>query len=334
MENSAFKKWLKRRVAREAAANVFLASLALAASVVVLGITFFFSYAVVWFGFNLGVASFSRLLFNSSVHISHPMILLVCWVFVVLLFIGNARTSREYLDTLPKRNYVPSASMPGGVFGALGTLLAYPGASARMITDLLFTGPRLVVVAWGALKKALRLVRMDIEGCSRVLAVLGSSDSRVSCDELAELSAVPDADRVLSQLRDIDGVVFLSLEPPGLTLTSELREELPAVLGNQAGRGATAGNVAAGTICELLGVPSDASFEEIETAYERWIRQAPPDRNSRSAKESQNPVEDQVRAINAAYEAFLARRKADAGLTEDKAEKVEGLWQRYQRRGE
>src|SRR5437867_2536353 len=154
MENSAFKKWLKRRVAREAAANVFLASLALAASVVVLGITFFFSYAVVWFGFNLGVASFSRLLFNSSVHISHPMILLVCWVFVVLLFIGNARTSREYLDTLPKRNYVPSASMPGGVFGALGTLLAYPGASARMITDLLFTGPRLVVVAWGALKKA------------------------------------------------------------------------------------------------------------------------------------------------------------------------------------
>src|SRR5438034_101991 len=107
MENSAFKKWLKRRVAREAAANVFLA------------------------------------------------------------------------------------------------LLAYPGASARMITDLLFTGPRLVVVAWGALKKALRLVRMDIEGCSRVLAVLGSSDSRVSCDELAELSAVPDADRVLSQLRDI-----------------------------------------------------------------------------------------------------------------------------------
>src|SRR5439155_4639132 len=135
MENSAFKKWLKRRVAREAAANVFLASLALAASVVVLGITFFFSYAVVWFGFNLGVASFSRLLFNSSVHISHPMILLVCWVFVVLLFIGNARTSREYLDTLPKRNYVPSASMPGGVFGALGTLLAYPGASARMITD-------------------------------------------------------------------------------------------------------------------------------------------------------------------------------------------------------
>src|SRR5437762_761800 len=83
---------------------------------------------IVWFGFNAGVSGLSQLLFNQRPHISQPVILLVCAVFLVLLFVGNARTSRDYLNSLPRRNYVPSASMPGGVFGALGNLLAYPGA--------------------------------------------------------------------------------------------------------------------------------------------------------------------------------------------------------------
>jgi hypothetical protein len=333
MENSALKAWLKRKTARDAAANLFVASLALAAGTVVLTITFFFAYAIVWFGFNFGVSGFSQLLFNQRLHISHPAILLVCAVFLVLLFVGNARTSRDYLASLPKRNYVPSASMPGGAFGALGTLLAYPDASSRMIADLLFTGPRLMVAALSAFKKAGRLVRLDAEGCSRVLAVLLSRNSHFSCEEVSELAGVPDSAKVFRQMRDLDGVVFLQSEPAGLSLTSELREELgAAVTGSSFSPGTMPENAAAdGTICELLGVAQNASPEEMEAAYEKWIWRSRHTIPGRPRTEREEQTEQQIRAVNAAYQAFLARQRTEADSAQQKPVEVEGLWRQTRR---
>jgi len=331
MEHRAVKAWLKRKTARDAAANLFVTLLALAGGTVVLTITFFFAYALVWFGFNFGVSGFSQLLFSQRLHITHPAILLVCGAFLVLLFVGNARTSRDYLASLPKRNYVPSESMPGGIFGALGSLLAYPGASSRMIADLLFTGPRLVIAALSAFKKASRLARLDAEGCSRVLALLLSRNSHFSYEEVSELAGVPDSAKVFRQMRDLDGVVFLQLEPAGLSLSSELRGELGAVTGSSFSSGAMPESAeAGGTICELLGVAPTASLEEIEAAYEKWIWRSRHARPGRPRTEREEQTEQQVRAVNAAYQAFLAGQRTEATSAEEKTVEVEGLWRQNQ----
>src|SRR6266404_7230168 len=116
MESTVLQTWLKKKAIGAAAGNLFLSLLALIAGVVLLTVAFWFAYGVVWFGFNMGVSSISQLLFNQPLRLSHPLILAVCWVFLVLLFIGNARTSRDSPGTFSKGNYalfVPQS----GVFG-------------------------------------------------------------------------------------------------------------------------------------------------------------------------------------------------------------------------
>src|SRR2546430_15474822 len=189
MGNNAVKDWLRKKAARDAAASFFLAALAFAAGMVVLTITFFFAYAIVWFGFNFGVPVLSQLLFNKPLRISHPVILLFCSGFLVLLFIGNARTSREDPRTLPDSNGAPFI-LPSGLVGGLARLLPYPDADSRTIADWCFTGPRLVVAAWSSFKKGWRLARLDLEGCSQILAVLVSRHSRFSRRGLSERSAI------------------------------------------------------------------------------------------------------------------------------------------------
>jgi len=127
--------------------SFFLSALALVAGMVVLFLTFWFTYAIIWFGM-LGISATSELLFNRRLVLNHIWRLILSSVFIGLLFIGNARTDREYLADYPRRNYRGiGIGTQAGVAGALVSLLTYPGASTRMISDLLFTGPRLVVYA-------------------------------------------------------------------------------------------------------------------------------------------------------------------------------------------
>jgi hypothetical protein len=127
--------------------SLLISALAFAAGLVVLFLTFWFTYAIIWFAM-LGVSAASELMFEKRLALCHVWRLVLSSLFIILLFIGNARTSREYLADYPTRNYRGiGVGMQAGVAGALVSLLAYPGASTRMISDLLFTGPRLVVYA-------------------------------------------------------------------------------------------------------------------------------------------------------------------------------------------
>jgi hypothetical protein len=123
-----------------------LSLLAFLTGLVILFLTFWFTYAVIWFGM-LGISAASELLFDKRLALTHVWRLLLSSVFIVLLFVGNARTSREYLSNYPKRNYPGPALAASGLAGSLLCLLGYPQTSAKMICDLLYTGPRLVVYA-------------------------------------------------------------------------------------------------------------------------------------------------------------------------------------------
>ena len=221
------EKWLRKKLRIEAAQNFLLALIFLAGGLVVLTITFFFTYAIVWFCVNTGASAVSQLVASKPLHITHPQILIACSVFLVLLFIGNARTSREYLSHYSVPNPAPPALIhSAGVGGSLLTLLANPGASGKMITDILYTGPRLLVGSVKAFLRSNQLLAIDTSGCAQALALLQESRQRVPCAELAEQLAGHNVVKVFTQLHGMNGVLFLDTDPPAVTIIDDLRKEL------------------------------------------------------------------------------------------------------------
>ena len=220
MNSEAIKTWLKRKTSSSAISQGLLAFFALLAGAAVLFLTFWFTYAIVWFGFQ-GVSAFSSLVFSKKLQLTHEWRLVFSAGFVGLLFLQHFRTSPWYWGDYPKADYVaaPGLQAHAGVMGALGFMLAYPGASANMIADILLSGPRLVSGAWNLWRESRKLTRLDVDGCSQLLAFLASRPIAVSYAELHEAGW----EDWLDQLRRIEGVVFLE---KGLSLTTDLRKEL------------------------------------------------------------------------------------------------------------
>ena len=200
--------------------HALLGSLALLVGIVVLFLTFWFTYAIIWFGWH-GVTAVSELIFSKKLHRSHTARLVGSGVFVVLLFVQHFRTSPFYWGEYPDEDYVsaPTLQMHGGVIGGLGFMLAYPGASANMVADILLSGPRLVTGAYQLVVKGFRLRKLDADGCAGLLAFLHAQEHAVSYDDLKNAGWEPWFD----QLRYIDGVQFLK---KGLLLSEDLRGEL------------------------------------------------------------------------------------------------------------
>jgi len=67
---------------------------------------------------------------------------------------------------------------------------------------------------------------MDVEACARVIELLLSRDRRVPLAEISGRLGMLDPMKIVAQLDLLDGVVFLRSPPAGLSLTSDLREEL------------------------------------------------------------------------------------------------------------
>ena len=137
---------------------------------------------------------------------------------------------------------------------------------------------------------------------------------------------------VFPQLQDIDGVIFLTSEPPGLSLTSELRTELRRAVGetrDEASEESQASVVIPQArridLHALLGTDRTATLEEIEAAYRKRLRDVRAQREPGLDAELQKRVEEQVNAINAAYEAFLEKRTTRETAGEEK--NVERVWE-------
>jgi hypothetical protein len=278
------------------------------------------------------------LFLSTRLRLPHYGIVAVSSMFIVLLFRGNARTSREYLGTLPRRNYPGPGLGLLGLPGALISLLAYPGASARMTADVLFTGPRLVVIALSNARKARRLLTWDTEEGARVLSVLLAEGSKVSLAELSVQAGVTDPARAFPQLRDLDGVVFMASDPPGLSLTGELRAELCRAAGRVPDESSEECRVPDAIpqarridLHALLGTDQTATLDEIEAAYRKRMREVRAQRPPAFDAEAQKLVEDQVKAINAAYEMFLEKQRS--AETDGEGEKVERVWEQFRKSG-
>lgn len=220
MTADTIKHWLKRKKSSGAAARLLLAVGVLLAGLVVLFLTFWFTYAIVWFGFQ-GVSAIFELTVGGKLQLSHKWRLMVSGVFVVLLFVQHLRTSPWYWGDYPQDDYVsaPYLQARAGVLGGLAFMLRYPGASANMIADILLSGPRLISGSWNLWCEARKWMRLDEDGCSQLLLFLVSQPHAVPYAELRAAGW----EEWFSQLRCLEGVVFLE---KGLGLTAELRQEL------------------------------------------------------------------------------------------------------------
>lgn len=220
MNSTTIQAWINAKKNREAWLNRLFAGLSLLGGLLVLFFTFWFTYAIVWFGW-WGVSAISDLAFEKKLAMTHEWRLAVCGVFLVLLFFQHFWTDPQHWGDYPQRNYVsaPVLQSQAGVVGALGFMLAYPGASANMIADILLVGPRLITGSWRLWKQSRRLSHLDETACAQLLAFLMGRPSAVPYEELGEAGW----EVWFNQIRCFDGVVFLE---KGITLSSELRNEL------------------------------------------------------------------------------------------------------------
>ena len=220
MNPDKLKRWLRKKKNSGLVLGCLLGVLAFCSGIVLLFLTFWLTYGIIWFG-GFGLSALSELFGGGKVHISHAMRLGRSGLFLVLLFIQHFRTNPSYWGEYPDRNYVaaPGLQAASGLVGGLATMLAYPGASANMVADILLIGPRLVTGSFRMVAQGLHLRRLDEEGCTQLLALLYT---RVHCVQYEELTAAG-WDAWFGQLRCIDGVEFLQ---KGLMLSADLRSEL------------------------------------------------------------------------------------------------------------
>jgi hypothetical protein len=203
---------------------VALSCLAFLGGLVVLFLTFWFTYAIIWFAW-FGVSAVSELALGKRLHLSHEARLICSGVFIFLLFVQHFRTRPEYWGDYPHENYVPHPGLVAmsGAMGSLASLLAHPGASTNMIADILLAGPRLVVGSVKLAGKAFQIRKLDEGPCSQLLSFLLQNGKPVPYAELQVAGWEP----WFEQMRCIEGVIFFE---KGLGLSGELRQELNRLL--------------------------------------------------------------------------------------------------------
>jgi hypothetical protein len=157
-------------------------------------------------------------------------------VMIPALFWGNGRTSREYLSeysvtTGTASNEVVNFYLPGvGLASNVNPLAPNTiHSGVKIITDFLYSGPRVMMSAFRTVAKAGRLRKIDVGNCGAVITVLFAAGRKLGFQEITDaLGEGFDAARVFPQMADIGGILFLKAEPAGLTLTQELRDAIRA----------------------------------------------------------------------------------------------------------
>lgn len=248
---------------------------------------------------------------------SSHQIVVICTLFLVLLFIANFRVNREHLTSYRVKHPVsPAGVAMTGFSGALIALLSNPDASGKISADLLLSGPRLIVYSILALNRASRWIHINVDACVEALVVLLNKPSRVSLNELAISLRRYNPIEIFFQLQEIEGVLFIGKDPAGITLTEDLRSELNDLFQTASKRGRRpqfdefAPDPENLDPYALLDVSSSASLDEIKIAYRNCIKQCHPDKFVGRSKEFRQLAEERAKAINAAYETLLAKHEA------------------------
>jgi hypothetical protein len=182
------------------------------------------------FAFTYGAIFFISL---TVLHWSLGVCLGITLALMVALFFGNLTTAREYLESYSFTTgtasdkvvtfYVPQVGLASTV-----NPLAPDSAHSylKMFVSVLYTGPRLLMGAVHNLRRAKRLATIDVDGCAGILSFLLEREKRASLVEIAAAFPGRSLEALFPQLAELQGVLFLKSEPPGLSLSTDLRREI------------------------------------------------------------------------------------------------------------
>lgn len=156
---------------------------------------------------------------------------------VVGLYVLHARTNVEVLMELEvaTRDGRPPFSIRWPAVGLLTNVQVFAPETRRSIIRLVaaiwLISPQLMWAGWQDLRRARRLRQLDITACATIISMMLGKTKKVSFEEI--LAAYPhlDVSGLAAQLLELDGVVLLREEPPGLTLTADLRHDFLAGCG-------------------------------------------------------------------------------------------------------
>jgi hypothetical protein len=315
LASASLQRWLKKRITTLMVIRILSAVILLALGIVVLIGTFLFAYAVIWVGYNMGVSSISELLFGKRLHLSHNLLLVICSSFICLLFFENAFVERDYWSQYSVGRSQWSDLWIAGLLGSLASLLVNADTSAKIISDLLLIGPRLIEGAFRSIRSMLRLGRINIAVCAYSIEVLVKRNTPVS---LTELQTGLSAQTAFSQLSELGTVLLVRKEPLKVVLDPDLREQLRSLFGVVA---AGTSNEAADErpvmvnstvrpLYELLGISPAASLDEIRRAYRKSMKQWHPDVFNGNSEAAAQAAEEKAKQIIAAYETLVAAQKS------------------------
>jgi hypothetical protein len=211
--------WVSKKKKQDLAANYGLAAASLVSGVIVLFITFWVTYGVIYVAAD-GFSAVSNLLANFKFQIVHSVRLIFSGVFVLALFLQYLRTNPEYWREYPtdEKDFGLLMKETLGDYRVLSPILSHPKTVSKGVADVLLTGPRLVFGSWGRIKQAQQLKGMDETICAEALALIYSRPDAVPYEELCSKGW----GRSLAALKTWDGVYFLEA---GLLLSDELRTE-------------------------------------------------------------------------------------------------------------
>ena len=212
--------WVGEQAGRDAVMYTGAAAILLPCAVAATLGTYFFIFGVLW------VLKLS--FFGSG---GTWVVYLLALAVVGLLFWTNTVVDREEFET-----YQVDLSTKGMVAlhvsrltgNSWMMLLASPSdmhALVRIISNALLIGPRLFEMSWAMWKLSRRLRSIDPGPVGKAIGLLMKAGGRVPLAALLEEFPHSDSQRLVDDVTAVDGVVFLSTQPPGLTVTPTLMEE-------------------------------------------------------------------------------------------------------------
>lgn len=272
--------WLKRKQRKQFAISILLAGLCAVAGMGALSLLFCITCAA-----SLMVAPGAM----RAEHFFSTWPLLVSSFTVVLLFIDSLHSRRDDLSNV----------------------------MIWLVRETLGMGPRLLLEGWQLIRRAFRFASLDAESCAVVLGYLANQKRSVSKDELLKPFPTVAWTILRSQLRLIDGVLFLRADFSRVTLTQPLRWILREMFTPEIKATPISDPTAAEfEVCEpealssheILGVSPSASLGEIKLAYRKRIKECHPDRFAQVDQTSRDLAEEWTKALNSAYDELVTQR--------------------------
>jgi len=218
----AIQRWLGRKITWHIVGCWSGAVLALLAGIFLLNLTFCLAYIVLLIG-ESGVSAVIGLFSNHEFHLSNTWRLVIAGLFVTALSVEYVRRTPWDLGDYEKAEAPSGARVLVPLLGASSLLLVNAQASATIITQILYLGPRLVVGALPLAREACRSRHLKTVECAQVLQLLASHESAVTYEEFRTVQPEADWTMLKNCLARVPGVIFLE---KGLSLTDDLRKEL------------------------------------------------------------------------------------------------------------